>query len=156
MAHVTEELRRALESDDSVELDQIIKDGKQQDFEALQRLLSMDPSVKPEHRRKALYALGRWGDPSQVGAINSLLPQLDEGERITAVDALGRLGTPEALDGVLGCVNDSSPYVRKFATRALGRIDTPEAQAKLKEIAANDSEDYVRAVASRYLKSSDQ
>ena len=152
MANISEELLRALESDDSVELDQVIREGKQEHFEALQSLLSMDPAVNPEHRRKALYALGRWGDSTSVSIINSLLSQLDEGERITAVDALGRLGTPEALSGVLNHVTDSSPHVRKFAVRALGRIDTPEAQAKLKEIEANETVDYVRALAAKYSK----
>ena len=156
MANISKELLRALESDDSGELDQVIKERKEEDFEALQSLLSLDPSVNPEHRRKALYALGRWGDPAPVSAINNLLPQLDEAERITAVDALGRLGTPEALAGVLACVADPSPHVRKFATHALGRIDTPEAQAKLKEIEANDSADFVRDVASKYLKPGSQ
>lgn len=153
MAKISEELRKALEADESCELDQVIKEGKSQDFEALQSLLSMDPSVDPQHRRKALYALGRWGDPAPVDAINKLLPELDEGERVTAVDALGRLGTEAALTGLLNCASDPSPDVRKFVARALGRIDLPEAQKKLKEIETDDSVDYVRDMASKHLKS---
>lgn len=156
MPSISNELLRALESDESCELDQIVKDGNQEDLEALQSLLSMDPSVHPEHRRKALYALGRWGDPTSVSAIKALLPQLDEGERIAAVDALGRLGTQEAFEGVVDYVTDPSPHVRKFAIHALGRIGTPEARAKLVEIEAADSVEYVRALASKYVKRGDQ
>ena len=153
MAQLSDRLLKALESDESCELDDLIREGKQEDFEALQSLLSMDPSVKPEHRTKAMYALGRWGDPAPAAAIADILPQLDEAGRISAIDALGRLGTQEALSGVLDYVADPSPQVRKFATRALGRINTPEAQAKLKEIEATDSADYVRATAAKYLES---
>lgn len=156
MANISEKLLRALESDDSGELDQVIGEGKEEDFEALQSLLSLDPSIKPEHRRKAMYALGKWGDPRVVSAINSLLPHLEEAERTTAVDALGKLGTPEALAGVLTCVDDPSPHVRKFVAHALGKIATPEAQAKLKEIEAGDSADFVRNAASNYLRSGGQ
>jgi HEAT repeat protein len=156
MANLSEKLLRALESDDSGQLDQIIKEGKEEDFAALQSLLSLDPAINPEHRRKAIYALGKWGDPSVVSAINRLLPHLAEAERATAVDALGRLGTPEALAGVLTCAADPSPHVRKFVAHALGKIATPEAQAKLKEIEAGDSVDFVRNAASTYLRSGGQ
>lgn len=153
MTKVSEKLARALESDDACDLGRLIKEGKQEDFEALRSLLSLEPEIKPEHRKKAIYALGRWGDPAPVATIRSILPQLDEAGRISAIDALGRLGTKEALEGVLDHVDDSSPHVRKFVTRALGRINTPEAKAKLKEIEAKDKVDYIRATAAKYLRS---
>ena len=152
MAQVSDVLLRALESDDPCELQNLIKEGKREDFEALQSLVSLDPSVKPEQRRKAIYALGRWGDPGPVDAIRRLLPDLDEAERIAAIDSLGRLGTKEALEGVLDCAADASPQVRKFVVRALGRIDMPEAQEKLKEIAASDETEYVRSIASKQME----
>ena len=112
MAQLSEKLLRALEADDSCELDELIQEGKQEDFEALQGLLSLDdPSVKPEHRTRAIYALGRWGDPAPATAIANILPQLDEAGRISAIDALGRLGTEEALAGVLDYVADNSRHV---------------------------------------------
>ncbi|UCG83542.1 MAG: HEAT repeat domain-containing protein [Dehalococcoidia bacterium] len=153
MTKVSEKLVRALESDDACDLGRVIKEGKQEDFEALRSLLSLEPGIKPEHVNKAIYALGRWGDPAPVATIRSILPQLDEAGRISAIDALGRLGTKEALDGVLDHVDDSSPHVRKFVTRALGRINTPKAKAKLKEIEAKEKVDYVRATAAKYLRS---
>jgi len=152
MPKISEKLLRALESDDACELGRVIKERKQEDFEALQPLLSLDPSINPEHRAKAIYALGRWGNPTAVVAIRNILPRLDEAGRISAIDALGMLGTKEALEDILDYVNDPSPHVRKFVTRALGRINTPKAQAKLKEIAAKDSVDYIRALASKYIK----
>ena len=151
MAEVSKELMEAFESDDAGGLCRLIKERRPQDFEALQHFLSVDPSVNPQHRRKALYALGRWGDPTVVTAIRAILPHLDEAGRISAVDALGRLGTEEALVGVLQYVNDTSLRVRKFVTHALGRINTPEAKAKLKEIEAKDAVGYIRTLASKYL-----
>ena len=151
MAAMSKELLDALEFDESGDLDQIIQVGRQEDFEALQRLLSLDASVKPEHRAKALYALGRWGNPAAVDTILSLLPHLAQMERIGAIDALGRLSTQEALEGILKYANDESFHVRKFVTRALCRINTPEAQAKLREIEHSDSADYIRSLASKCL-----
>ena len=155
MAQITEKLRRAFESDDACDLGRVIKSGKQEDFEALQALLSLEPSVNPEYRKKAIYALGRWGDPAPVAAISSLLPHLDEAGRISAIDALGRLGTKKAVEGVLDYATDPSPHIRKFVARALGRINTSEARAKLKEIEAKDEVDYVRAIATKHLRSPD-
>ena len=125
-------------------------------FEALQSLLSMDPLVKQEHRSKALYLLGRWGDAAPIKAIRSIFFQLDEIGRISAIDALGRLGTKEALAGVLECADDSSADVRKFVIHALGRMGKPEAQRKLKEIQAKDPVFYIRSLATKYIKYTDQ
>lgn len=156
MPQISDRLLRALESDDPCDLQNLVQEKRTEDFEALQALLSREPSVNADHRRKAVYALGRWGDPATVPAIRDLLPDLDEQGRIAAADALGKLGTQEALEGVVSLVGDSSPQVRKFAARALGKIDLPEAQDKLREIETSDDADFVRAAASRQLKSGDQ
>jgi HEAT repeat protein len=153
MPNISEKLLRALESDDACELGHVIKERKQEDFDALLALLSPDPLINPKHRSKALYALGRWGNPTVEVAIHRILPLLNEAERISAIDALGRLGTKEALEDILNYVNDTSPHVRKFVTHALGRINTPEAQSKLKEIAAKDSVNYIRTIAAKYIQS---
>ena len=151
MAAMSNELLAALESDESGDLDEIVRRRRQEDFETLLRLLSMDPSGKQAHRVKALYALGRWGNPAAVPAIRRLLPHLDEDERTRAIDALGRLGTREALQSILEYANDASLFVRKFVTLALGRIGAPEARAKLKEIERSDPAEHIRALASRCL-----
>ncbi|RCV64290.1 HEAT repeat [Methanophagales archaeon] len=156
MTKISKELLGALESDSAHDLEHVLKEKKKGDFEALQSFLSLDPSINPKHRAKAIYALGRWGDPAPVADIRRILPRLDEAGRISAIDALGRLGTNEALAGVLEYVNDPSPHVRKFVAHALGKINTSEARAKLKEIEAKDQVDYIRAIASKYLKSEHQ
>jgi HEAT repeat protein len=149
-------LRVALEAEEACELDELVQQQDAEVFQALLDLLLMQPSVDPAYRRNALYALGRWGDPTAVPAIRSILPQLDEPARIAAVDALGRLGTQEALEAVLERTDDPSPQVRKFAALALARINTPEARSRLQEIASRDPRDFVRDIASKALKSVEQ
>jgi HEAT repeat protein len=151
MTGIRTELLRALEADESGDLDAIIARRRPEDFEALRSLLTPDPAVKRTHRAKAIYALGRWGDPAVVEAIRDLLPDLDEDERTKAIDALGRLGTAEALDGIVAYANDASMPVRKFVTRALARINTPRARAVLSELERTDPSDYIRSLASRHL-----
>jgi HEAT repeat protein len=151
---MSRQLLNALRADESEELDQIIRKRRQEDFEALQDLLSMDQSIKQEYRAKALYALGRWGNPASIEPIRRLLPHLEETERARAIDALGRLGTQDALPGILEYADDESVFVRGFVIRALGRIGTPDARAKLREIERSDPVDSVRALASKYSSQS--
>ena len=148
-----EELRQALEADESGDLDVIIQQRRPEDFEALRRLLSGDAAAEPL-RTWAIYALGRWGDPAVAGAIRDLLPRLGHDERITAIDALGRLGSREAVDGILGYAHDESLPVRKFVARALARINTPQARAGLSELERTDASDYIRSLAAGLERSS--
>jgi HEAT repeat protein len=152
MTEMSELLRMALEADDACEMGRVIQARRAEDFQALSALLSPDPSVKPQHRNRAIYALGRWGDPAPVARIRQLLPLLDEGGKITAIGALGRLGTAEALQGVLGYATDPSPHVRKSVVNALGAINTPAARAKLKEIAEGQELEPIRSAASQHLE----
>lgn len=149
MIQIPDELRMALESDDGESLSEIVERKRPRDFDALRELLSLDPSIPPQYRTKALAALGRWGDPAIVPTIRDLLPELSERERISAIDALGWVGTREALTVVSEYTSDPSPQVRKFVAMALRRIDTREARSALKKMAAEDPEDWVRAVASK-------
>ena len=146
-------LREALESDCAHSLEPVLKNREKGDFLALQQYLSLHPSVKTkQYRAKAIYLLGRWGDPAPVNALRRILPRLDESERITAIDALGRLGTDEALTGVLAYANDSSPNIRKFVVHALARINSPTARTTLEKMSSKDSVDRVRATASKHLR----
>src|SRR5262245_8577952 len=108
---MSKELTAVLECDCAQDLDAILKARRPQDFEALQGLVSLDSSIKPGHRNKALYLLGRWGDPAPVTAICRILPQLNESGRISAIDALGRLGTQETLSAILHYVKDPSLWI---------------------------------------------
>ncbi len=150
MAEIPRKLIQAFESDDACTLDRIIKEGKREELQALQRIAS-DPSATPGYRRKALYALGRWKEPSSVSVIQKILPELDEAERISAIDALGRLGTNEAVASISEYIGDQSPNVRKFVVHALGRIGTTEAQQKLQEIKIKDPMNYIREMAATQL-----
>jgi HEAT repeat protein len=151
MTVMSEELLEALEADESGDLDAIIEQRRPEDFDALRSLLTLDPTVEPSHRAKAIYALGRWGDPAVAEAIQDLLPDVEETERIGAIDALGRLGAEDALDGILEHVDDASVSVRKFVARALGRINTPRARTELSKLERTDPSDYIRSLASNLL-----
>lgn len=152
MAEMPEDLRQALDADDALELDQLLRRRRPEHLRALQTLLTTDPSVPPDHRTKALYALGLWGDPAVVPAITRLLPQLDERGRMSALSALGRLGTPEAVAAVIEHTDEQSPQVRKIAVLALSKSPTPEARQKLREIARTDRVKWVRDVAARHIE----
>ena len=150
MTETFRELLVAVEADESGDLDSIIARRRPEDFEALRSLLTLDPAVKQSHRAKAIYALGRWGDPAVVQELSDILPGLDEDERTKAIDALGRLGTDDALDAILAYADDPSMPVRLFVTRALARINTPRARARLSEFERTDPSDQIRSLAARH------
>lgn len=144
------ELSRALEADEAEELGEIIRGHRVEHFDVLRKLVSLDPDVSAEHRRKALYALGRWGDPSVIPDIERVLPNLEEGGRIAGINALGELGTDQALQVVARYGRDPSSQVRKVVVEALGRIGGAEAQRALRAIAEEDPEEWVRRLAARH------
>ncbi len=146
-------LKQALQVFETGELDLIVKKKRRDHFDALRSLLSLDSGVEPEHRQRAIYALGRWGDTSVVPDLVSLLPRLDESERITALDALGRLDTKEARTAVETCADDPSPQVRKFVVTALRRLGGPDAESRLRWIAKEDGEGWIRDLAQSAVKS---
>ena len=151
MAKLSTRLKRALESDCAEDLGAIIQAKRKTDFDGLRQLVSSEPSVDAISRKKAIYALGRWGDTKVVADILRVMPDLDESGLLTAIDALGRLGTSAALDGVLPHVDNPSFNVRKFAVRALGRFDAPEAQAKLAKVQQKDPDELLRNLARKYV-----
>jgi HEAT repeat protein len=147
---LSQELVVALEADEAEQLDDVIEKRRPEDFDALRKLATGE-RVEQSYRTRALYALGRWADPSVVDAIVSLLPHLEEAERIAAVEALGRLSTQEALDAIRARSRDPSPRVRKFVVEALARSADPRSAGILREIAATDPEEWVRNVARRRI-----
>ena len=153
MSPLSDELRTALESDDGEALSRLVERRRRRDFEALRELLSPDPSVPSHYRRKALVALGRWGDASVVPAIADVLPELTAQERFGAIDALGRLGTADATRAVAEYARDPSPQVRKAVVVALQRIDSKEARRTLTELQTQESEDWIRELASKKRRS---
>ena len=67
------------------------------------------------------------------------------------MDALGRVGSAEAEAAVSSYAEDESPQVRKFVVLALRRIGTPQSRAKLKQMAQQDAEGWVRKLAAGQL-----
>jgi HEAT repeat protein len=146
------ELKDALKAFEIGALDRIIDRKRKEDFKALRVLLNKDADVNPDDRQRAIYALGRWGDPSVVPEIVSLLSTLKESHRITAIEALGRLGTNPARRAVESYADDPSPQVRKFVVEALSRIGDRAAKAALQKIAREDREPWIRDFAAKRMK----
>lgn len=147
-----DELATALEAEEAGELSEIIRERRRKHFESLCRLAFGGPEVKAEYRQKAIYALGRWGDPRIVDDIAKVLPALAEAGRIAAIDALGRLGTERAFEVVAECESDVSPQVRKMVVEACGRIGGPRAETRLRSIAKRDAEDWIRSLALKRIE----
>lgn len=146
------ELKDALKAFEIGALDKVIERKRREDFEALRRLLSLDTAVDPGDRQRAVYALGRWGDPDVVPEILALPPELKESQCITAIEALGRLGTKAAREAVASYAGHPSPQIRKFVVQALTRIGDAAARATLRKIAKEDRQAWVRELASKRIK----
>jgi HEAT repeat protein len=151
MAEISNELRRALESDCAQDMCAIVDKRDDKDFEQLRALISTDPSIPRDQRRKAIYAVGRWGDTKVVADINRVIDDLDAMGLVTAIDALGRLGTPAARDKIIQFGDHPSPEVRKFVIRALGRLRGRTVQAKLRQMQESDPLPYLRNIARAYV-----
>jgi HEAT repeat protein len=143
----------ALRAEESGVLDAIIAARRPEDLEALRAVARNDEAdFESRDQRKALYALGRWGDPALADDIAQVLPRLDPSTRIAAIDALGRLGDAETVPIVMAYADDESPQVRKFVVQALGRIATPGARNELRRIRGAKSEEaWIRELASRVI-----
>jgi len=149
---VSNELTRAFEAEEAEQLSEIIRRKKREDFETLRRLVLAGPDVNEAHRQKAIYALGRWGDAGVIGDIERILPQLAEPGRIAAIDALGRLGTQRALEVIAQYEQDPSAQVRKLVVEACNRIGGTKAEGRLRTIARDDPEEWIRKLALKRLE----
>lgn len=143
----------ALRAEESGLLDAIIAARRPEDLDALRRIARNDDAEYDDRdQRKALYALGRWGDPALADDIAQVLPRLDPSTRIAAIDALGRLGDAETVPIVTAYADDESPQVRKFVVQALGRLGTPGARNELQRIRGAKSEEaWIRELADRVI-----
>lgn len=145
-----QELKDAVRAFENGALDRIVARRRLEDFDALRRLL-VEP-VETKYRERAIYALGRWGDPVVVPDIINLLATLQEPSMYTTIDALGRLGTPTAREAVETYAEHPSPQIRKFVVEALIRIADPPAESTLQKMARGDTEPWVRDLADRRIK----
>lgn len=144
--NIPTELRQAFEAIESGFLDQIVRLHRPADFEALRAVLA-DPEVDEGYRRKAIYALGRWGDRKAVPDIRRIMPMLDYRGCVTAIDALGRLGGEESRQAIEAYADAPEPQVRKFVVKALERIGGQAASDRLEAIAKSDSREWLRELA---------
>ena len=97
--------------------------------------------------------MGLWGNPSVIPEIANALPSLDEPGQIAAIEALGKISNKEALDVLDKYTDNPSVQIRKASVVALSRIDNTGARDRLKIIADNDEEEWLRKLAARKLKS---
>lgn len=151
-AEISSKLGKALEADEAEELNKVILARRPEDFDALVGLATASDGVDPMHRRRALYALGRWGDRAVVPLIVQVLPRLDNGAKIAAIDALANLPTPEGLTAIQVHADDPSPQVRKLVVQALAAVPDSRSAATLESMAQSDPEEWVRALAQNYLQ----
>jgi HEAT repeat protein len=151
-AKISPELAIALEADEAEELNAVVLARRPQDFDALVELATGTDVVDPMHRRRALYALGRWGDRAVVPRIVSVLPALDDGAKIAAIDALGNLPTPEGLEAIQARATDPSPQVRKLVLQALAAIPDGRSGTTLKDMAETDPEEWIRTLARSHIE----
>jgi HEAT repeat protein len=143
----------ALRAEESGMLDAIVAARRPEDLEAL-RAIARNEGAEFDDRdqRKALYALGRWGDAALAEDVVEVLPRLGPSSRIAAIDALGWLGDAEAVPIVAAYSDDESPQVRKFVVQALGRIGTPDARNELRRIRGDDAaEAWLREMADHVI-----
>jgi HEAT repeat protein len=144
-------LASALRAEESGPLDGIIASRRPEDLEAFRAIARNDNAAfDGRDQQKALYALGRWGDPTLANDIVHVLPRLDPSTRIAAIDALGRLGDAETVPIVSAYSDDESPQVRKFVVLALGRIGTQRARDELRRIRdVKTEEEWLRELVDR-------
>lgn len=145
------ELETALKAEEAGTLNEIVRARRPEHLAQL-RELAADDTAPPLYRSRAIYALGRWGDPAAVADIVRGLPTLAEQGRLSALDALGRLATPEAERVLADYAADASPQVRKLVVEGLVRAKGAAAQSTLRAIAERDPEGWLRELASRHVR----
>jgi HEAT repeat protein len=145
------ELEAALQAEEAGTLNQIVRARRPEHLAQL-RQVAADETAPPLYRSRAIYALGRWGDPAAVADIVRGLPTLNEQGRLSAMDALGRLATPDAERVLTDYAGDASPQVRKLVVEGLARTQGAAAQSTLRGIAERDPEGWLRELASRNVK----
>jgi HEAT repeat protein len=145
------ELEAALQAEEAGALNQIVRARRPEHLVQL-RQVAADETAPPLYRSRAIYALGRWGEPAAVADIVRGLATLDEQGKLSAMDALGRLATPEAEQVLAGYAGDASPQVRKLVVQGLARTTGAAARSTLRAIAERDPEGWIRDLASRNVR----
>lgn len=118
--------------------------GERQDAEAVEILLPLLKTKKPDLRHFAAEALGQIGGP----AVKPLIERLDQGHY--TITALGETGDPKAADALLRLLEEKEGRTRRILIAALGKVGGERATAKLTEI-MNTGHGYNRVGAANAL-----
>jgi len=117
-------------------------------YDALEgALASHDPAVQ----KAACDILGYVRDHRAIKPVAALLTDDHESVRWYAAKTLGAIDGKFAVENLIAALDDASPRVREVAILALGRIRAFEAVPALKDVAANDVDEGVRAAATEAL-----
>lgn len=117
--------------------------------DAVPHLLKELESTDPEIRRRALFVIGKTGEPTVYDQILVSLKDSDSRCRNAAITALGELADPRAVPVLDKTAREERP-LSPFAVRAMGMIQHPEAQKKIISH-INDPDPTVRLSAVRAL-----
>lgn len=118
--------------------------GNRKDSEAVDILLPLLKTKRPDLRYFAAEALGQIGEP----AVQPLLEQLDQGQYV--ITALGKTGAPQAAGALLELLEEAKGGDRRTVMAALGMVGGADATAKLTEI-MNTGGGYNRVAAAEAL-----
>jgi HEAT repeat protein len=92
-----------------------------------------------DRRHRILEARDRGDESYLIAAL------VDPDWRGLAAKSLGELRTAKAVDPLLRLLAASDPHVRASAATALGKIGSTDALPRLRELALNDEEPFVRS-----------
>ncbi len=102
-------------------------------------------------RRRAVFALARLAAESARGPLTRMLLDFSVPARWEIVDIIADRYGESMLDELERVLRDRDPEVRDHLVRALGRIEGQRAAELLREIAAEDDDDFVREQAEAIL-----
>jgi HEAT repeat protein len=107
----------------------------------------------PALKWNAAVELGNFGKYQDV--VDALIKGLADDVvyvREAAIQSLGQIGSMRAVPYLLSALNDKSFAIRISAVKALGKIGDNKAVPYLKEVAANDTDQYIKDEAEKALR----
>ncbi len=149
MAKVSNRVAEVLAADCGYNTLAAIMEAKNDKDAAELAAVVLDAAEEPVRRQRAAFVLGRMGRKEAIEPLAKAWSELDQGGRSATADALGRIGGAKARDALVKISRDADPQVRKFAVKGLVRIDDVRAKTRLREIATEDAEEFVRRIAER-------
>lgn len=151
MADITDRAERMLATDCGQSLEELARTATDED---VARLIAVAGDAKESQARitRAVFLLGRMNKKQALEPVLAAVSRLEGDARIAAVDALGRLGGAKARTALIKLSSEADPQLRKFAARGLSRIGDKASLDRLRRIAEEDAEEFVRKTAQRQLE----